>query len=255
MGEPEGSYYAADFTSTVKDTCDACGGKALLKYMRHKNPMKVGHHLCPICYDRYLNKEGTVHRSSSGSMRHSVTVTERQVIHQQIARAQRGSTCSIYHLIHKVIIYMVLSDISNSVQAVGVKPGVSVGHLATGHIANTSSGPIHMPGPVVHLPGHAPDSGGFQTLFQQGKRPMSYRAEHAAYPNIRNDRIQEAYATHNGEIVVVEARLVVRQPGKLRPDLVHVRKQADSSGQDTKLSTRTFLKQLITYRCILEQRS
>ncbi|KAM6490645.1 hypothetical protein JOM56_013988 [Amanita muscaria] len=100
-------------------------------------------------------------------------------------------------------------------------PGVSAGHLAIGHITNTSSGPIHMPGPAVHLPGHVPESGGFPTLLQQGKRSMSYRAEHAAYPSIRNDRIQEAYATHNGEIVVVEARLVIRQPGKLRPDLVH----------------------------------
>ena len=154
---------------------------------------------------------------------------------------------------------MVLSGTSNSVQAIGVNgamPGVSTGHdLAIGHITNTSSGPIHMPGPAVHLPGHVPDSGGFPTLLQQGKRSMSYRAEHAAYPSIRNDRIQEAYATHNGEVVVVEARLVVRQPGKLRPDLVHVRKQAASSGQGTKISTRTFSKWLITYQYILEQRS
>ena len=84
---------------------------------------------------------------------------------------------------------------------------------------------------------------------------MGYRAEHAAYPNIRNDCIQEAYATHNGEVVVVEACLVVRQLGKLRPDLVHVRKQADSSRQYTKVSTRTFSKQLITYQCILGQRN
>ena len=120
---------------------------------------------------------------------------------------------------------MVLVDVSNSVQAVGVKPGNSGGHLATGHIMSTSSGPIHMPGPAVHLPGHAPDTGGFQTFYQQGKQPMGYRAEHAAYPNIRNDHIQEAYATHNGEVVVVEACLVVRRPGKLRPDLVHVHLQ------------------------------
>jgi len=122
---------------------------------------------------------------------------------------------------------MVLSGISNSVQAVGVSgatPGVSraTGHLATGHITNTSSGPIHMPGPAVHLLGHALESGGFPTMLQRGKQSMSYRAEHAAYPSIRNDRIQEAYAMHNGEVVVVEARLVVRQPGRLRPDLVYV---------------------------------
>ena len=76
---------------------------------------------------------------------------------------------------------MVLTGISNSIQAVGVRPGISAGHLATGHIMSTTSGPIHTPGPAVHLPGRPPDSGGFQTLFQQGKRPMGYRAEHAAY--------------------------------------------------------------------------
>src|SRR6266550_4193805 len=116
---------------------------------------------------------------------------------------------------------MVLSGISNSVQAVGVSgatPGVSqaTGHLATGHITNTSSGPIHMPGPAVHLPGHALESGGFPTMLQWGKQSMSYRAEHAAYPSIRNDRIQEAYAMHNGEVVVVEVVMTKASSGWLQ---------------------------------------
>ncbi len=77
MGEPQGSYYAAEFTSTVNDTCGVCGGKAVLKYMRHKNPEKTGRYLCPECYNRYLNKEGTMRRSSGGSTRQSsVTMTK-----------------------------------------------------------------------------------------------------------------------------------------------------------------------------------
>jgi hypothetical protein len=78
MGEPQGSY-AANFTSTANDACDVCGDKAVLKYMHHKNPKKAGHYLCPKCYNKYLNKEGTVSRSSSGiSQLPSATMTEQK---------------------------------------------------------------------------------------------------------------------------------------------------------------------------------
>ena len=91
MGEPQSSY-AANFTSIARDgACDICGGKAILKYMHHKNPLKPGHHLCPKCYDKYLNKEGTVRRSSAGgTSQQSMGQTEQRVIHKQIAQAQRG---------------------------------------------------------------------------------------------------------------------------------------------------------------------
>lgn len=93
MGEPQCSY-AADFTSNAKDTCDVCNVKASgVKYMHHRNPNKLGRHLCPKCYDRYLNKEGTVRRSISQVALIPVPVLgtgHRQVIHKQIAAAQRG---------------------------------------------------------------------------------------------------------------------------------------------------------------------
>jgi hypothetical protein len=59
--------------------------------MHHRNPNKLGRHLCPKCYDRYLNKEGTVRRSISQIAPVPVLGTgHRQVIHKQIAEAQRG---------------------------------------------------------------------------------------------------------------------------------------------------------------------
>ena len=90
MGEL-GVSYAADFTSATNGTCDICGVQAILKYMRHKNPEKLGRHLCPTCYHRYLNKEGTVRRSHTGTQQ-GVATEHRQAIHQQIAKAQRGCT-------------------------------------------------------------------------------------------------------------------------------------------------------------------
>ena len=102
-------------------------------------------------------------------------------------------------------------------------PGGSTGHPAAGYITDTSSGPIHMPGPAVHLPGHVPKSGGFPGLLRQGQQPAGYTAEHAIYPIVRHERIREAYAIHGAELIIVEARLVVKLPGKVRADLVHVR--------------------------------
>ena len=96
LQEPQCSY-AAPFTSTkAKDTCDNCGVKASgVKYMRHKKPGKIGRHLCPKCYNFYLNKEGTVRRIISHTPQipasaSSVGTEHCQVIHKQIAAAQRG---------------------------------------------------------------------------------------------------------------------------------------------------------------------
>lgn len=93
---------------------------------------------------------------------------------------------------------------------------------------STLTGPTHKPGPVIHLPGRAPqyDAGALPAMHRQGKasiQPMGYTSEHAAYPVVRHERIREAYATYNGEVVVVEAQVVVKLPGKVRADLVHVR--------------------------------
>ena len=121
---------------------------------------------------------------------------------------------------------MVLSGVNNSVQAIGINdtmPGGSGDRPAAGYITNTSSGPTQMPGPVIHLPGHVPKSGGFSALLRQGQQPAGYTAEHAIYPIVRHERIREAYAIHNAELIIVEARLVVKLPGKVRADLVHVR--------------------------------
>lgn len=100
MGEPQSSY-AADFSPTVKNTCDVCKTEATLKYMRHKNPEKLGRHLCSNCYQHYLNKEGTIRRSATETQTtrafgmDSEYHQRRQVIHKQIAEAQRGRTCQM----------------------------------------------------------------------------------------------------------------------------------------------------------------
>ena len=91
------SSCAADFTTTtVKDTCDACNAKATtVKYMQHKNPNKIGRHLCSNCYRHYYKKEGTVHWSAT-QITHTFGTEHRncgQVIHKQIAEAQRGRMC------------------------------------------------------------------------------------------------------------------------------------------------------------------
>jgi hypothetical protein len=113
---------------------------------------------------------------------------------------------------------MEFSGVSNKVQAIGV------GGIAA-PAGYTTNAPMNNAGPVLHLPGHAPQYNTLPAMHQQGKtsiQSMGYTAEHAAYPIIRHERIKEAYSTHNGEVVIVEVRLVIKLPGRVKAELVHV---------------------------------
>jgi hypothetical protein len=114
--------------------------------------------------------------------------------------------------------------VSNGVQAIGYAATASLqftGRAPSGYVVNPSIGPMHRPGPTVHVPGHPTQP----TLHLQGRMAQAagYTAEHAAYPIIRQNRIQEAYSTYNAEVVVVEVRLTVKLPGKVKEMLIHVR--------------------------------
>ena len=129
-------------------------------------------------------------------------------------------------------------------------PPTSHSSSAAGYVINPSIGPAHKPGPAIHLPGYA--SKYTLPVAHQQSKSMGYTAAHATYPIVRNECIREAYATYNGEVVVVEARLIVKLPGKVRADLVHVREKRSNSGWNAEINTRTFLKRWITYPFILE---
>jgi len=115
------------------------------------------------------------------------------------------------------------SGFSNGVQAVGGSQVTKQGH-AVGYIANTSSGPLITPGPSVHLPGNIPQYAVPPLIHPQnrGPQPVGYTQAHATYPAIRHERIQQAYATHNGEVVVIEVRMVLMPPGRVNTQLIHV---------------------------------
>lgn len=92
-----------------------------------------------------------------------------------------------------------------------------------GYVTNTSSGPRHTPGPSVHLPGNIQQYTTPPTHQKsRGPQPVGYSQAHAAYPAIRHERIQQAYSTHNGEVVVVEVRMVIMLPGRVQVQLIHV---------------------------------
>jgi hypothetical protein len=88
---------------------------------------------------------------------------------------------------------------------------------------NTSSGPLRTPGPSVHLPGNIPICTVPLPLQQSIPKPVGYTRAHAAYAMDRNDRMQHAYSTHNAEVVVVEVRMALMRPGRVHPQLIHVR--------------------------------
>ena len=121
---------------------------------------------------------------------------------------------------------------SNDVQAIGfgyaAPASVQVtGRAPSGYVTNPSIGPMHMPGPTLHVPGF-PTQPGLPAVHPQGpqgrmSKAVGYTAEHAAYPIIRQDRIQEAYSTYNAEVVVVEVRLTVKLPQRTKEMLIHVR--------------------------------
>ena len=93
-----------------------------------------------------------------------------------------------------------------------------------GYIMNTSSGPQSTPGPNVHLPGNVQQ----YTIpppmrpKSRGPQPVGYTQAHATYPTERHERIQQAYSTYNGEVVVVEVRMVLMPPGRVQVQLIHV---------------------------------
>lgn len=91
----------------------------------------------------------------------------------------------------------------------------------TGYVINPSIGPMHRPGPTVHIPGY-PTQPALLAVRPQGAQAVGYTAEHAAYPIIRQDCIQQAYSTYNAEVVVVEVRLTVKLPGRVKEMLIHV---------------------------------
>jgi hypothetical protein len=52
--------------------------------------------------------------------------------------------------------------------------------------------------------------------------PLGYHAGHAAFPGVRHEHMQEAYSTYNAEVVIIDVRLVVKLPGKVKESLIHV---------------------------------
>ncbi|KAM6488841.1 hypothetical protein JOM56_015699 [Amanita muscaria] len=206
MSEPSSSHYAADFTSTgaaKEGTCENCGTTAVLKHMHNKDRSKLGRDLCLQCYQYYLNKNGTIRRSSGGTSPVKPSASYRRSVHKSIAQAQRaiGGTRS--------------------------NKGPDAGHLTgatPGYVMNSSSGPLQMPGPSIHLPGRIPQYTGPPPMHSQpGRGPQSvgYTHVHATYPAVRHERIQQAYSTYNGEVVVVEVRMVLKPAGFVQEKIIH----------------------------------
>jgi hypothetical protein len=117
-----------------------------------------------------------------------------------------------------------LPGVNNDVQAIGhATPASLAGRAPSGYVINPSIGPMHMPGPTVHVPGYHTQSV-LPAIHPQGRmaQAVGYTADHAAYPIIRQDHIQQAYSTYNAEVVVVEVRLTVKLPGRVKEMLIHV---------------------------------
>jgi hypothetical protein len=104
------------------------------------------------------------------------------------------------------------------VQAVG--GGTSGQGQAAGYVVNAPSA-----GPSIHLPGRIPRYSIPPLINPQnrGPQPVGYTQAHAVYPAVRLDHIQQAYSTHNAEVVVVEVRMVFMSPGRVQPQIIHVR--------------------------------
>jgi hypothetical protein len=88
-------------------------------------------------------------------------------------------------------------------------------------MVNAPTGPSTMSGPVVHLPGKIPKHS-TPSLIHSGPQPVGYTQAHATYSTMRHERVLQAYSTHNGEVVVVEVRMVAMPPGRVQPNLIHV---------------------------------
>ena len=113
------------------------------------------------------------------------------------------------------------SAFGNDVQAVGENSQVAKKSHAVGYMMNVPAGPSKMSGPSVHLPGNIPK---YTTspILHSGPRAVGYTQAHASYSAVRHEWIQQAYSTYNGEVVVVEVRMVAMPPGRVQPHLIHV---------------------------------
>lgn len=119
--------------------------------------------------------------------------------------------------------YPNLPGANNDVQAIGSATPASIAG-PSGYVVNPSIGPMHRPGPNVHLPGYPTQPAPLAIHQAEGRmaQAVGYTAAHAAYPIIRQDRIQQAYSTYNAEVVVVEVCLTVKPPGRVKEMLIHV---------------------------------
>jgi hypothetical protein len=110
---------------------------------------------------------------------------------------------------------------------------IEQGHPVTvpvGYLINTSSGPLSTPGPSIHLPGNNRQYASIRpqaSMHPQNRTPgqpqvVGYTQAHATYPAERHERMQHAYSTHNGEVVVIEVRMVLMLPGRVQMQLIHV---------------------------------
>ncbi|KAF8808594.1 hypothetical protein BYT27DRAFT_7222856 [Phlegmacium glaucopus] len=192
MGESPGSHYAADFTSVkaaMEGICENCGATAVLKHMHNKDRSKLGRYLCSDCYQYYRNKNTTVCRSSAQTPQVKYSASHQRDVHKHVAQAQR----------------------------------VMEQDRPVGYLMNTTSGPRHTPGPSVHLPGNIPQYTIPPPINPQsrGSQSVGYMQAHATYPIVRHERIQQAYSTHNAEVVVVEVRMVLMPPGRVQVQLIH----------------------------------
>ncbi|GLB40064.1 hypothetical protein LshimejAT787_0705740 [Lyophyllum shimeji] len=176
---------------------------AVLKHMHNKDHSKPGRDLCQRCYQYYLDKTGTVRRSSAAPTQAWSLPGHRKDVQKRIAQAQRG-------------------HVNNDVQAVGANSSRGVQDQAAGYVTGTTSGPLQTPGPTIHLPGNI-HRNNIPPVHVQGRgpQPVGYTAAHASYPAVRHERIQQAYSTHNAEVGVVEVRMVLKLPGRVQEQLIH----------------------------------
>ena len=86
----------------------------------------------------------------------------------------------------------VLLEVSNDVHAVGraTPPTIAREPSTSGYVIDGSVGPMHKPGPAIHLPGY-PQQQNALTMHLQGRaaRPVGYTADHAAFHAVRHERI------------------------------------------------------------------
>ena len=95
----------------------------------------------------------------------------------------------------------------------------------------TTSGPFQTPGPSVHLPGNVPRYmvAPSTRLQSGGPQAVGYTPSHASYSAAQQEQMQQAYSTHNAEIVVIEVRMVQMPPGHIQVSLIHISSFNDNS--------------------------